>query len=102
MTSLRSCECTFSGAAKLLESHRSQLTYRLDVSTPTSPLNRRLPEKMPISLTGADTIVWSEIGRKEGCGCTNFSCEFVTTLSRKDIAQFNMLYAAVGCSKERV
>ena len=31
-------------------------------------LNRRLRAK-PMSLTGADTMLWSEMGRKEGWGC---------------------------------
>ena len=32
-------------------------------------LNQRFREKWPRSLTGADTMLWSEIGRKEGWGC---------------------------------
>ena len=32
-------------------------------------LSRRLRAKWPRSLTGADTMLWSEIGRKEGWGC---------------------------------
>ena len=33
-------------------------------------LNRRFRAKWPRSLTGADTMLWSEMGRKEGWGCT--------------------------------
>ena len=33
-------------------------------------LSRRFRAKRPRSLTGADTRLWSEIGRKEGWGCT--------------------------------
>ena len=33
-------------------------------------LNRRLQAKWPRSLTGADTMLWSELGRKEGWVCT--------------------------------
>ena len=33
-------------------------------------LSRRFRSKWPRSLTGADTMLWSEIGRKEGWGCT--------------------------------
>ena len=55
---------------------------RIAHSSPTSPLNRRLRGKIPISLTAADTIVWSEIGKKEGWMCTNVSWEFPITLSR--------------------
>ena len=32
-------------------------------------LNRRFREKRPRSLTGADTMLWSEMERKEGWGC---------------------------------
>ena len=33
-------------------------------------LNRRFRAKWPRSLTGADTMLWSEMRRKEGWGCT--------------------------------
>ena len=40
-------------------------------------LNRRFRAKWPMGLTGADTMLWSELGRKEGWGCT---VTFRTTL----------------------